>query len=599
MKIALYLRVSTDVQDYNRQKSDLTAQAQKDGNEIAYTFIDKISGFKNETDREDLNKLLQLTKADIQAVYISEFSRLSRNPTHLKILIDTFTEKGINIYSLAQNLNTLNKEGKVELTTSIIISIFAEYGKYEIDLKNLRQKSGKKESITVKGNSYTSKPSYGYKKEGEAKNKKLVINENEVETIRYIFTKYSQGTSLVELVQYLNLNKIPTRNTDFMKKTEFKVNKTTSINKDSIVWGKSSVRNIIRNTAYCGYKIISDKNKTFTERIITPAIITEELFNKCQSEIKDRITNTDKSRVNNFMLRGIFICGDCGKQFLGTRSHKDLLYKCSDKTGIKNNNTIGCNSTSVMQKHIEPIIWNVVKSAYSELRSQQIKTGNIDSLNYLIADCNKDIDTIEDKLNNLIKESDRIIKLYAKGLFNDSQIEKEQKRINTEVEALTRTKKRLQAKITETKDTLQAIKAIDNKPFNLADVEQSNELKRNAVHELVKEVIIFKVDNKYTVYQINFKAGYKYFIIRQVWSKKYYILDGSIYSFNKSDMMFSYTGTEQTTGLNYIPVTVTETPIDLFNQLDKQNEVEQTESYLNMIQEIESNQNELIEAIQI
>jgi site-specific DNA recombinase len=604
MKIALYLRVSTDVQDYNRQQSDLKARAEKDGNEIAYTFSDKVSGFKNEQNRTDLNKLLQLTKEDIQAVYISEFSRLSRNPTHLKVLIDHFTEKGINIYSLAQNLNTLNKEGKIELTTSIIISIFSEYGKYEIDLKNMRQKSGKKESITVKGNSYTGKPPYGYKKVGEAKNKKLVIDKKEEETITYIFNHYAAGTSIKELVQYLNLNKKPTRNTDFMNKTEFKVNKTTSISKDAIVWGKSSVRNILRNTVYCGYKVIYERDKDkkiiSKERIITPAIVTEELFNKCQDEIKGRITNTDKSRINNFMLRGIFTCGYCGKSFVGTSSHKLLLYKCSDKTQVKSNSYLECRNTSIVKEQIEPIIWNAVKSAYIQLRSQQIKEGNIATLNETIADCNRQIIAIDTELDKLEKESDRVIKLYTKGLFTDSQIEKEQKRINADIEFNTRTKKNILLKISEAKETLQAIESIDNKPFNLAEVEQSFEMQKNAVHELVKQILIFKVDNKYTVFQINFKAGYKYYIIREVWTKKYHVLDGSIYSFNNADMMFTYSGTEQTTGYNYIPKTITQNSIDLFKDLDKQCIFEKSEGFMNMVDEAETllsnNHNAIAEA---
>ncbi len=55
MKIALYLRVSTDVQDFNRQKTDLTAKVLNEGNEVCCIFSDKISGFKKDKDRPDLN----------------------------------------------------------------------------------------------------------------------------------------------------------------------------------------------------------------------------------------------------------------------------------------------------------------------------------------------------------------------------------------------------------------------------------------------------------------------------------------------------------------------------------------------------------------
>lgn len=582
MKIALYLRVSTNVQDYNRQKSDLTAQATKEGKEIAFIFKDKVSGFKSETDREDLNKLLQLTKDDIQAVYCTELSRLSRNPTHLKVLIEHFTERGINIYFQSQDINTLDRKGKTSFTTNIIIAILSEFSAYEIEIKNERQKSGRKESVTVKGNSYTGKTPYGYTKEGELKSKKLVINPKEAEIIQYIFNQYSEGKGIKDLVQYLNLNKVPTRNSDFMKQKVFKVNKTKVIDKDSIKWGKSSVRNILRNTVYCGYVTIYERDKKkniVSEEVInTPAIITEVLFNQCQESIKGRITNTDKSRVNNFMLRGILNCGYCGKPFVGTSTHQHLLYKCSDKTQVKSNSYVECRNTSIYKENIEPIIWNTVKSAYSQLRTQQIKESNINNSQDIITECNNQIEVIENELSKLTKESDRIINLYAKGLFSDSQIEKEQRRINAEIEALTRSRRKYQLEISKHTATLEAINNIDNKPFDLTEIEKSFDAQKEAVKELVKEILIYKVDNKYTVFQVSFKSGLQYYILREVWTKKYAILDNNIYTYNTESMMFTYNGSIGK-GLNYEPITITQTPKELFKQCESNHLIESEESY--------------------
>jgi len=578
MRIALYLRVSTDVQDFNRQKTDLTAKALNDGHEIAFTFSDKISGFKNEKNRPDLNKLLQLTKENIQAVYISELSRLSRNPTHLKVLIDQFTEKGINVYSLTQNINTLNKEGKTEFTTALLISILSEYSSYEISLKNERVKSGKKECIVVKGNSYTYKPPFGYKNE----NKKLVINEQEAETITDIFNKYATGTSIKELVQYLNLNKIPTRNTDFMKKTEFQVNKSITINKSDIKWGKSSIRNILRNTVYCGYKVIKGG-----ETVSTPVIVKEKLFKQCQDEIKDRIANTDRSKVNDFMLRGFFICGVCGNHFLGSRSHDNLLYKCSDKTHVKSNSYTGCRNTSIFKDHVEPMIWDAVKGVYITLRTQQIKEGNISTVNNKIEEYTIQIEAIENEQIILKKESDRLITLFVKGIYDEDLLDKKQKNINSDSDSLTRTMKKLMALKADSLNKLEAIKAIDNKPFDLVEIEKSYELQKEAVKELVKEVIIYKVTNKYTVFEVNLKAGYKFYIIREVWTKKYFVIDGNIYSFNPKLMVFSYSGMNPTKGFSYEPVTMTDNPIDLFNQLNIQNSFENSKEYEILVVELD------------
>ena len=535
MKVALYARVSSDVQEYERQISDLTSLVKKEGHDIFDIYHDKISGFKDDKDRPDLNRLLKLTKNEIQAVYISEFSRLSRNPTYLRILIDHFTELGINVFSVGQSVNTLNKEGIPEFTTDLMIAVLSQFASYEIKTKNERVKSGKKECITVKGNSYTYKPPFGYKNV----DKKLVIHETEAEVIKDIFKRYSTGESIKELVQYLNLKKIPTRNSDFMKKTEFKVNKTKIINKDEIKWGKSSIRNILRNTVYCGYKEIKgEKVDSPSIKLNTPAIITEELFTKCQDEIKGRIANTDKSLKNDFMLRGLFICGECGKQFLGSRSHGDLLYKCADKTHVKSNSYTGCKNASIYKVHVEEMIWTAIKDAYQRLRTQQVKEGNIMTIINSIEEYTVQIDTIDSELVDLLNESAELLKQSLKEIYPEELIDIEQKRNKSEKEALIKKLNQLTALKLNALATKRAIEEMNNSPFDLDEVEKSYHIQKGAVKEILKEVTIYKIDNKYTVFQLNFKAGYTLNIIRETWTKKYQVIDIYPLIFNADTKLF-------------------------------------------------------------
>lgn len=65
MKVALFARVSTIAQDYERQINELTALANRNGWTIVGTFAEKISGAKRNTERTELMKwwsLLRLTK---------------------------------------------------------------------------------------------------------------------------------------------------------------------------------------------------------------------------------------------------------------------------------------------------------------------------------------------------------------------------------------------------------------------------------------------------------------------------------------------------------------------------------------------------------
>jgi len=533
MKIALYLRVSTDVQDFNRQKSDLTAKVLKEGNEVTCIFSDKISGFKKDKDRPELNRLLQLTKHDVDAIYITELSRLSRNPTYLRVLLDEFNEKGINVYSLVQNLNSLNSEGKPEFTTDMMISMLSQYSAYEVKLKDQRIKSGKKESVLIKGNSYTPKPAYGYMKV----EKKLTIQPIEAEIVKGIFNKFSEGATLKELIQYMNLNNFPTRNSDFIVKDNFMVNSSKIVNKADIKWNKNSIRNILRNTVYCGYKIIASG-----EKIVTPAIISEELFVKVQSEITNRTNTGDRSRTNEFTLRGLLKCGNCGNMYLGSTIRGNLIYHCADRKHRDTNSYLGCKNSQIYKSIIEPMVWGAVKGEYRILKNTQIKEGNITKMNEIIEDCTAQIKLIDLRLNELSAETDKMVKLYLKGLFDDNTLDKEQKLINTEFASLNKTKINLQIKIADSQSTIESINTLnilDNiNTIETAISEQAETINSEAIHILLKDILMYRVNIRFSVFQLNFKAGYTLNLIRETWKDRYQIIN-NMYVFNKETKLFN------------------------------------------------------------
>jgi len=574
MKIALYLRVSTDVQDFNRQKVDLTAKINNEGNTITHIFSDKISGFKDDKDRPDLNNLLKLTKDDIDAVYITELSRLSRNPTYLRVLLDMFNEKGINVYSLTQNLNSLNSEGKPEFTTDMMISMLSQYSAYEVKLKNQRVESGKKDAIFTKGNSYTVKPAFGYTKV----DKKLVIEPTEAEIVKNLFTKYATGTGTSDLIQYMNLNGIPTRNTSFIKKSTFKVNSTKTIDKVDIKWGKSSIKAILHNTVYCGYKIYNGEN-----RIETPAIISEELFLKVQSELSKRRTSGDKSKRHEYNLRGIFICGECGKQMLGYRdlgykNHPDLIYRCADKTHKKLLSYVGCTNASIFKSYAEDLVWNSVKAEYRIMKNKQVREGNITVMNSRIAECDSQIKLIDSRMKGLDAESDKMVQLYIKGLFADSKLDKEQKLINTELESLRKTKIKLQVQVADSQTTIKAIENMDYNPVTLASETalQAEGFNKEAVHQLLKEVLIFKIDDRFSVFQLNFKTGVIKYVIRETWLKNLQRINGSQFTFNPETKTFTSLGFNDSMTkpeYQYCEAGVEYSPVELFRNEERLNEI--------------------------
>lgn len=102
-----YLRVSSLQQNEARQR-----EAMK-GLGIDKEFVDKASG-KN-TERKALQDLIEYAReGDI--VYILDFSRLARSTHDLLNIIQTLNNKGVQVVSIKEQLDTSTPTGKLMLT---------------------------------------------------------------------------------------------------------------------------------------------------------------------------------------------------------------------------------------------------------------------------------------------------------------------------------------------------------------------------------------------------------------------------------------------------------------------------------------------------
>ena len=144
-KAAIYARVSTDRQEYQRQIKELQSFAERSNMEVKYVFEEKESGFNSE--RPEYNKLMALTKEDIDIVLLWELSRLSRKSIEIQSDIEKLTSKGINVYIHNKSLYTLDEQGNINPTTKLIISIVATIAEDEVRTSKQRSKSARQQYI--------------------------------------------------------------------------------------------------------------------------------------------------------------------------------------------------------------------------------------------------------------------------------------------------------------------------------------------------------------------------------------------------------------------------------------------------------------------
>jgi DNA invertase Pin-like site-specific DNA recombinase len=261
-KVALFARVSTlDNQEYDRQITDLTKVILTDGytKDQIEIFAEKVSGYKKNEDRPELTRLFNMVEKDsnfIAGIYVTEVSRLGRNPRITKDIIERFCELKIPIKILNPSLCTLNTDGSRNNFVAIMLSIAIEFSDIESKTMKTRMKSGKRQRV-VDGKFSTPNNPYGYTNDD---NGFVIIDEDESEIIKMIFDKYQEGIGAKVIAQTLNEMNIPTKfnKTRTNKVMKFNGEHTPTAGED-IIWSDTVIFQILKNTIYYGkrkYKTI-------------------------------------------------------------------------------------------------------------------------------------------------------------------------------------------------------------------------------------------------------------------------------------------------------------------------------------------------------
>lgn len=183
MKTVIFARVSTNVQEYDRQINELTTLAKSNGWSVEAVFAEKISGAKSNKERTELLNMVSYVEGNhINKVLVTELSRLGRDTLQVLEVIQMLNEKGISLYIQNYNIETLTKDGKVNAMSQFLITILAEVARMERKTIRERVESGYK-NYRANGGKVGRK--IGYKKTEET------IREQYTEEIKLLKKGYS------------------------------------------------------------------------------------------------------------------------------------------------------------------------------------------------------------------------------------------------------------------------------------------------------------------------------------------------------------------------------------------------------------------------
>jgi len=160
-------------------------------------------------DRPALQQLLRdIDAGRVDVIVVYKIDRLTRSLADFAKLVEAFDAKSISFVAVTQQFNTTTSMGR--LTLNVLLS-FAQFER-ELSSERVRDKVA---ASRRKGKWMGGTVPLGY----DARDKKLVINKNEAETVRYIFKRYLEVRSFAKLVEDLDNKGIVTkrRNTKVKK----------------------------------------------------------------------------------------------------------------------------------------------------------------------------------------------------------------------------------------------------------------------------------------------------------------------------------------------------------------------------------------------
>jgi site-specific DNA recombinase len=218
LRCAIYTRKSTE---HGLEQEFNSLDAQRDACE-AYIKSQNSQGWRalpqhyddpaysgGNLQRPALKKLLadiETGKVDVVVVY--KIDRLTRSLADFAKLVEAFDAKSISFVAVTQQFNTTTSMGR--LTLNVLLS-FAQFER-ELSSERVRDKIA---ASRRKGKWTGGTVPLGY----ESRDKKLVINKTEAETVRTIFRRYLELQSFGKLVADLDRRGIVTkrRNTKLAK----------------------------------------------------------------------------------------------------------------------------------------------------------------------------------------------------------------------------------------------------------------------------------------------------------------------------------------------------------------------------------------------
>lgn len=439
-RVCAYCRVSTDSRE---QQNSFIAQTayyeeligKRSDWEYAGIYADEARSGTKLQKRDDFLRMIKDCEAGkIDMIITKSVTRFARNTVDSIKAIRKLKLLGVAVFFEKENINTLFESSEMLLT---ILSSLAQ-GEAESISTNNKWAAVKR---FQEGSFKIGTPAHGYVKD---ENGELVIDEQEVETVRYIFKQYLNGKGSYVIAREL---------------TEKGIQTIRSAEK----WSEGVVKEILLNPIYTGNLILQ---KTFTTEGVPfkrkrnkgelpqyfisenhePIISMEEAEAvKEIYEYRRRQMKADGTKSQNrYAYSSKIICGECGRVFRRQKIYIGKPYEKVQWCCIQHiEDREKCSMVAIREDIIQNAftsMWNKLSCNYTEILSPLLE-----SLKRLRADeqQEKEIRECNDKIIELSKQSHILSGVAAKGYLDSAIFIEKQTALQIELDAMRKKRKAL------------------------------------------------------------------------------------------------------------------------------------------------------------
>ena len=345
-RAALYARFSSDNQrseSIDAQIRAMKAYCTQRHIAIVETYVDEAKSATTDRRPSFQQMIADSSSHRFDILLVHKLDRFARNRYDSAVYKRELRKNGVTVYSVLENLDNSPESVMME-------SVFE--GMSEYYSQNLAREVMKGMRETALQCKHTGgKPPLGY--DVDPVSRKLVINPQEAEAVRLIFSMYGEGCGYSEILAALHEAGYKTKNgNEFLK---------------------NSLYSILTNPKYCGIYVFnrsSAKSITGTrnthllkasEDIISieggvPQIVDERTF----AQVQGRIDSNKRIGVRNkaktvYLLAGKVVCKVCGRRmtgntrYSGRNKEKYVTYRCPSKHYV-------CKNKEINQEYLDRFV---------------------------------------------------------------------------------------------------------------------------------------------------------------------------------------------------------------------------------------------------